>query len=98
MPLACFDVWWHLEIGAWIAEHRAIPRADWFTYGSYGLPYLDQHWGFQILCWAGYALGGISLLVLVTAANGAAAVAAAIASAPRATPPRRVPTSSTCAA
>jgi hypothetical protein len=86
MPLACFDVWWHLEHGRWIAQTGQVPRVDLFTYGSFGAPYLDQHWGFQVLCWAVYALGGIPWLVLASAALGAATVAAGLASRSAATP------------
>jgi hypothetical protein len=90
MRLACFDVWWHLQHGRWIVENGRVPRVDLFTYGSLGEPYLDQHWGFQILCWAVYALGGVPLLVLANAAIGTTAVGAAIASRSQGVPPSLV--------
>jgi hypothetical protein len=87
MRLACFDVWWHLHHGRWILANGQVPRVDLFTYGSLGEPYLDQHWGFQILCWSVYALGGVPLLVVANAAIGSTAVGAAMASRARGIPP-----------
>ncbi len=80
MPLGGFDIWWHLKIGEWIVENARVPRTDLYTYGSLGMPYLDQHWGFQVYSWILYSIGGVPLLGLAKSAMVSAAVAAGMSS------------------
>lgn len=55
--LAVFDIaehdyWWHLATGKYILGHRAVPRADVFSYTA-GLPWVAHYW---LADAAGYAL------------------------------------------
>jgi len=76
-PLADTDFWWHLKTGEWILQNGAIPQVDLYTFSSVGRPWIDLHWGFQLLITLLYRLGGIDLVILTKAAVITAAVAVA---------------------
>ena len=63
-----FDIWWHLRTGYWMLEHGTVPWSDLFTFTSWDRPWIDLHWGFQLLAVGLYAAGGVPLLVLTKAA------------------------------
>lgn len=48
-PLSDADIWWHLSAGRAILEHWRIPKSDLFCLSSLGAPWIDLHWGFQLL-------------------------------------------------
>lgn len=54
-PIYDPDYFWHLETGAWIAEHRAIPRADPFSHSFAGKPWLYVDWLADLLMAGLYA-------------------------------------------
>ena len=65
-PLNDTDFWWHLRTGDLIRETGQIPRVDPYLFGGPAVkPWIDLHWGFQLLISLGYSLGGIDLLHLV---------------------------------
>ena len=68
--MADSDIWWHLSGGRWILEHHRVPDLDPFTFGSQDRPWIDIHWGFQVLMSGAYAAGGVAGLILVAAAAG----------------------------
>ena len=86
-PMKTTDIWWHLKTGQMILERGSVPWIDWFTFTEVGTPWIDLHWGFQLLVTALYAIGGVDLLVLAKALATAAAVAVAWAAAGRDLPP-----------
>jgi hypothetical protein len=86
-PLRDFDIWWHLRTGQLILERGAVPMTDWYTYTNPTQPWIDLHWGFQILAALLYRMGGVDALLLAKAAVGAAAVAVGWAATGRALPP-----------
>ena len=63
-PITDTDIWWHLSTGRWMWEHRAIPRIDPFCVSSLGQPWLNAQWGFELLVYAIWKLGGSLALVL----------------------------------
>lgn len=67
-PLSDTDFWWHLRTGQLIVERGAIPRTDWFLFTDADRPWIDLHWGFQLLMTGLYTLGGVNLVVLFKAA------------------------------
>jgi len=73
-PLNDTDFWWHLRTGQLIWERGDVPRSDWFLFSDSDRPWIDLHWGFQLLMTALYSLGGVNLVILVKAAVLAAAV------------------------
>jgi hypothetical protein len=76
-PMMDTDFWWHLKTGELILQSGSIPQLDLFTYTDFDKPWIDLHWGFQILITLLYRLGGIPLVTLTKAAviTGAVAVA-----------------------
>ncbi|MGE5193474.1 MAG: hypothetical protein ACM3U2_13350 [Deltaproteobacteria bacterium] len=76
-PLYDTDFWWHLKTGEWILQEGRIPQVDLYTFTEVGKPWIDLHWGFQLLITFLYRLGGVDLVSLVKAAviTGAVAVA-----------------------
>ncbi|WP_417392795.1 hypothetical protein [Gimesia sp.] len=63
-PLRNMDIWWHLRTGQLILERGTVPYFDWFTFIDYDRPWIDLHWGFQILVTWLYRWGGVDLLIL----------------------------------
>lgn len=57
------DLWWQLAAGRWIAQH-GLPSGDPFSYATGGARWVDTSWGFQLLAYAGWRLGGMPLLVV----------------------------------
>ena len=64
------DIWWHLRTGQLIFERGEVPRTDWFTYTNPESPWIDLHWGFQLIAAALWAVGGAPALVLAKSCLG----------------------------
>jgi len=62
-PLSDTDLWWHLAAGRSMIESRSWLRVDPFCASSAGTPWIDLHWGFQMLVLGLHRLGGDGLLV-----------------------------------
>lgn len=63
-PLRNMDIWWHLRTGELILERGTVPYFDWFTFVDFDCPWIDLHWGFQLLVTWLYHWGGVDLLIL----------------------------------
>lgn len=63
-PLKNMDIWWHLRTGQLILERGIVPYFDWFTFVDSDRPWIDLHWGFQLLVTWLYQWGGVDLLIL----------------------------------
>lgn len=74
-PLFDTDFWWHLKTGDWILAGNGIPYVDLYTFRDSDKPWIDLHWGFQVLVALLYRSGGIPLVTLVKATVITAAVA-----------------------
>ncbi|MFO0903618.1 MAG: hypothetical protein U0939_11495 [Pirellulales bacterium] len=85
-PLSDFDIWWHLRAGQLILERGVVPTLDWFTYTNSDRPWIDLHWGFQVLAAWIYGRFGADGLVAAKAAAIATAAGIAWSAAGRATP------------
>jgi hypothetical protein len=57
------DLWWHLRTGAWIWEHRAVPKVDPFSYTAPG-PWHYTDTLTQLALHGLYSLGGLDTVVL----------------------------------
>ncbi len=64
--LADYDAWWHLKTGQLIPS-RGIPSTDWYSFSSVDRPWIDVHWGFQLLIASLHSIGGIAALVVMQA-------------------------------
>lgn len=76
-PMFDTDIWWHLKTGELILKDGKLPQVDWYTFTDYERPWIDLHWGFQILMALLYRAGGVNLLILAKAAVLTAAIAVA---------------------
>jgi hypothetical protein len=56
------DYWWHVRTGQWIAQHKALVRADLYTYTVGGTPWTDHEYGSQVIFYALRRAGGLSLI------------------------------------
>src|SRR3989442_2405583 len=52
------DFYWHLLAGERILQERRVPRVDTFTYTSWGRPWIDLHWLFQVAVAEAYRAAG----------------------------------------
>lgn len=62
-PLTDTDIWWHLAAARWMREHHGFLRFDPFSQSSLGAPWIDLHWGFQLLAAAAWKGGGAYALI-----------------------------------
>lgn len=85
-PLYDTDFWWHLKTGELLWERGVIgawPQEDWYTFTDFDKPWVDMHWGFQVLVALLYRAGGPNLVILVKAGLITAAVGVAFCAAGR---------------
>jgi hypothetical protein len=68
-PIRNYDYWWHLKAGDWILKHRAVPRADPFSFTRAGAPWVDHEWLSQALLFLGHRMLGPEALVALKAAG-----------------------------
>ncbi|MBI5596823.1 MAG: hypothetical protein HY928_12090 [Elusimicrobia bacterium] len=68
LPLANPDVFWHLSAGRWMAEHGALPSADWLSHTRAGAPWSDFEWLAQLLYYAVHSAAGMPGLFALKAA------------------------------
>lgn len=73
------DIWWHLRTGQLMWERGEIPQTDWFTYTNPESPWIDLHWGFQLMVAALWAVGGSAALILAKSVVGTATFALGLA-------------------
>jgi len=76
-PMYDTDFWWHLRTGEWILAGNGIPALDLYTFTDVDKPWIDLHWGFQVLITIIYRIGGVSLVTLFKAATITSAIAIA---------------------
>ncbi len=73
-PLYDTDFWWHLRTGEWILRQGWVPQLDLYTFTDADRPWIDLHWGFQVLIALLHRMGGVSLVIVVKGLVIAAAV------------------------
>ena len=69
------DSLWHIAVGRWIWQTRAVPRTDPFSYTFAGAPWTAKEWLAQILFYGAYAAARWSGVVVLTATAAAATFA-----------------------
>jgi hypothetical protein len=68
------DIWWHLKVGDWIVQHRAVPFVGILSRTAAARPWVAYSWGFEVIlsrvyAWlglVGFAYFGILLSLLVS--------------------------------
>ncbi len=62
-PLSHDDLFWHLQSGAWMVEHHAVPHVDPFSFTRAGAPWVTHEWGFSLLVYWIWLLAGPVALI-----------------------------------
>lgn len=62
-PLSHDDLFWHLQSGAWMAEHHSVPHVDPFSFTRQGAPWVTHEWGFSLLVYGVWLAGGYLALI-----------------------------------
>jgi tetratricopeptide (TPR) repeat protein len=57
--LTALDLGWHLKTGEWILQHLQIPKQDLYSSISPDHPWINLHWGFQIMIYGIAHLGSL---------------------------------------
>ena len=70
------DTWSHIAVGQWIIQHHAVPWTDPFSLTRASAPWLAHEWLAELLMAIAWRIGGVSLVLVLTAA--AAALAAGL--------------------
>ena len=78
-PLYDTDFWWHLRTGQWIWSEGRIPQVDLYTFTNSENPWIDLHWGFQLLMAGLYGAGGANAVILFKAVVLTLAIGLALA-------------------
>lgn len=64
-PVSDNDLWWLLKAGEHMVTTRTFPTTDPFTWTAQGAPWVNHTWGFELLLYAVYAVGGVSGLIVL---------------------------------
>lgn len=56
------DLPWHLSAARFMAQNRALPKADFLSWTKAGEPWINFEWGSQLIYYSFYSLGGIEAL------------------------------------
>ncbi|WP_245324064.1 hypothetical protein [Bradyrhizobium stylosanthis] len=52
------DTYWHVVVGEWIIDHRAVPRVDPFSFTKHGAPWITSAWLSEVLYYLAFKLAG----------------------------------------
>ncbi|ABF39744.1 hypothetical protein Acid345_0739 [Candidatus Koribacter versatilis Ellin345] len=53
------DIFWHIKVGDWILEHKAVPHTGIFSQTAAQRPWTAYSWGYEILLSRSYAWFGL---------------------------------------
>ena len=56
------DIFWHLATGRYIVQSGHIPSADVFGFVTYGTKWIPFEWGWDVMTYLIYSIGGFYLL------------------------------------
>jgi hypothetical protein len=65
------DTMWHITVGQWILDHRAVPETDVYSFTMRGQPWNSMYWISQVLYAKSYSMFGWSGPVALAAAASA---------------------------
>jgi hypothetical protein len=76
VPLYDPDVWWHLRVGQWVVEHRAVTTTDPFSLGGQSTPWLAYSWLYEVVLYGLVSAFGLAGIIVYRAVVSLAVVAA----------------------
>jgi len=62
------DTHWHIAVGNWIIQNRAVPHVDTFSFTFAGKPWIAKEWLSQVLLAGAFDLGGWGAVTGLSAA------------------------------
>jgi hypothetical protein len=65
------DTLWHVTVGQWIIDHRAVPETDVYSFTMRGQPWNSMYWVSQVLYAKAYSMFGWSGPVVLAAGASA---------------------------
>lgn len=66
-PIEDLDLWWLLRTGRYMVETRSFPTTDPFSATAQGAEWINHAWGFELVLYGVYSLGGTTGLILLQA-------------------------------
>jgi hypothetical protein len=76
IPVCDPDLWWHLRVGEWVVQHRAVPGTDPFSAYGQGKAWVAYSWLYEVLLYGLYSAFGLAGVVVYRTALSLAIVAA----------------------
>jgi hypothetical protein len=70
------DVWWHLRVGEWVVQHRAVPGNDPFSLPGQSQPWVAYSWLYEVLLHYLHGAFGLAGIVVYRVVFSLAIVAA----------------------
>jgi hypothetical protein len=67
------DTYWHIVVGQWILDHRAVPHVDLFSFTMHGAPWITSAWLSEVLYFAVFKLAGWAGPAMLVALSASAA-------------------------
>ncbi len=59
-PVVDPDIWWHLSIGQWVVEHRAVPQTDPLSAYGQTQHWVAYSWLFEVIVYGIYQAFGLT--------------------------------------
>jgi hypothetical protein len=76
VPVIDPDLWWHLRVGQWVVEHRAVPTHDPFSQPGLHTHWVAYSWLYEILLYGLYQAFGLAGIIVYRVILALAIVAA----------------------
>jgi hypothetical protein len=76
VPLYDPDVWWHLRVGQWVVEHRAVTSTDPFSLPGQTTPWVAYSWLYEVVLHGLFSAFGLAGIIVYRALFSLAIVAA----------------------
>jgi hypothetical protein len=74
IPVLDPDIWWHLRVGEWVAEHGTVPGID--PLSQVNRPWVAYSWLYEVIVYGLYAAFGLAGVVVYRVGMALAVVAA----------------------
>src|SRR5437667_3249358 len=58
------DFFWHLATGRYVVENKVVPDKDVFGYVTAGNDWIPFEWGWDVITFGLYSLGGYNLILI----------------------------------
>jgi hypothetical protein len=63
VPLYDPDVWWHLRVGQWVVEHRAVTSTDPLSLPGQATPWVAYSWLYEVVLFGLFSAFGLAGII-----------------------------------